>query len=187
MQEYFNNKQSYDDNTDWNNCQAYVQANYIGGNGLKFVELLHAPLRSNAASVYALTRQGNAKILKETICQSVIPAGNAIVLAMQTTLDSLGDNGHLSPDGTHAQEGLPCLLQTYAILLWLFDQLGINKSIYGLQFKMTTAIYNTINVPGPNLGSGVIEGTDAQNLLAQEVAIMAYKDGVKFIADNIAP
>jgi hypothetical protein len=50
---------------------------------------------------------------------------------------------------------------------------------------MTTAIYNTINVPGPNLGSGVIEGTNAQNLLAQEVAIKAYKEGKQFVMNSI--
>ena len=50
---------------------------------------------------------------------------------------------------------------------------------------MTTEIYNTLNVPGPNLGSGVITGTVAQNLLAQEVAINAYKEGKRFVAQNI--
>ena len=51
---------------------------------------------------------------------------------------------------------------------------------------MTTAIYNTINVPGPNLGTGVIEGTDSDNLLAQDVAIKSYKYGVKLVNDNLS-
>ena len=50
--------------------------------------------------------------------------------------------------------------------------------------RMTTEIYNSINVPGPNLGTGVITGTDAQNLLAQEVAIKAFKEGKKIIIDS---
>ena len=47
--------------------------------------------------------------------------------------------------------------------------------------RMTTAIYNTLSVPGANLGGGVVTGTDAQNLLAQEIAIKAYKEGKQFV------
>jgi len=42
-------------------------------------------------------------------------------------------------------------------------------------------------VPGANLGTGVITGTDAQNLLAQEVAIKAYKEGKQFVIENLFP
>ena len=52
---------------------------------------------------------------------------------------------------------------------------------------MTTTIYNSINVPGANLGNGVVTGTDAQNLLAQEVAIKAYKEGKQFMLNNFSP
>lgn len=52
---------------------------------------------------------------------------------------------------------------------------------------MTTAIYNTLNVPGANLGKGVVQGTDVQNLLAQEVAIKAYKEGKQFLMKNLYP
>ena len=62
---------------------------------------------------------------------------------------------------------------------------GINKSIYGSDTRITTDVYNSINVPGPNLGTGVITGTDAQNILAQEVAIKAYKEGKQFVVDNL--
>ena len=185
MQEYFNYKTSYTDVTDWNNCRDYITANYTGGNALEFVSLFHAPKRDNAASIFALTESGNALILQNTISQDMIPNGIAVYRALSTALDSLGDQGHLSPDGTHTQEGLPCLLQTFVALCWLFDRLGIQKSVYGSPMRMTTAIYETLNVPGPNLGTGVITGTDAQNLLAQEVAIKAYKEGKQFVMENI--
>lgn len=187
MQEYFNYKSSYtvSDLVDWNNCRDYITSHYTGGNGLEFISLFHAPLRSSANSVEALTSSGNALILQQTISQDMIPIGIAVYNALSTSLDSLGDQGHLSPDGTHTQEGLPCLLQTYTALCWLFDRLAINKSVYGCPMRMTTEIYNTINVPGPNLGTGVITGTDAQNILAQEVAIQAYKEGKSFVAKNI--
>ena len=185
MQEYFNYKESYTDLTDWTNCRDYIVSHYTGGNGLEFITLFHAPLRESASDVFALTKTGIGLMLQQTITQDMIPNGIAVYRALSTDLDNLGDRGHLSPDGTHTQEGLPCLLQTYATLCWLFDKLGIQKSVYGCPMRMTTEIYNTLNVPGPNLGTGVITGTDAQNLLAQEVAIKAYKEGKSFVAKNI--
>ena len=187
MQEYFNYKASYTeaDLVDWNNCRDYVVSHYTGGNSLEFVSLFHAPKRDNAASIFNITESGNALILQKTIAQDMIPNGIAVYRALSTSLDSLGDQGHLSPDGTHTQEGLPCLLQTFVTMCWIFDKLGILNSVYGSPMRMTTAIYNTINVPGPNLGTGVITGTDAQNLLAQEVAIKAYKEGKQFVIENL--
>lgn len=187
IQEYFNYKSSYTeaDLADWNNCRDYIRSHYTGGNGLEFISLFHAPLRALYESVEAMTEQGNALILQKTISQDMIPIGIAVYNAMATSLDSLGDQGHLSPDGTHTQEGLPCLLQTFTALCWLFDKLSVNKSIYGSPMRMTTEIYQSINVPGPNLGTGVITGTDAENILAQEVAIKSYKEGKSFVAANI--
>ena len=190
MQEYFNYKESYKDCTDWNNCRDYITTNYKGGNPLKFISLFHAPLRKDGYDVndvFKRTEDGNALILQSTISEDLIPNGIAVYRALDTDLNTLGDLGQLSPDGTHTQEGLPCLLQTWVTLLWLFDKLGINKSIYGHPMRMTTAIYNSISVPGANLGSGVVQGTEAQNLLAQEVAIKAYKEGKQFTMRNLYP
>lgn len=186
IQEYFNYKQTYTDTdlSDWNNCKDYITSHYTGGNGLKYITLFHAPLRSNATNVFNLTKNGIKLTLQKTICEDMIPTGISIFRALSTDLDNLGDQRHLSPDGTHTQEGLPCLIQTYVALQWVLDKLSIPKSIYGFPFKMTTSIYNTINVPGPNLGTGVIVGTDAENLLAQEVAIKAYKEGKQFVVYN---
>ena len=193
MQEYFNYKDEYLDVTDWNNCRDYITSNYKGGNALEFVSLLHAPLRDKEdgsrlmENVWTMTKYGNAKILQETISQDIVPVGMAVYNALKTSLTSLGDKGQLSPDGTHTQEGLPCLLQTYVLLCWLFDRLSINKSVYCCNARISTSIYNSINVPGANLGGGVVTGTDAENLLAQEVAIRAYKEGKQFKWQNFAP
>lgn len=115
IQEYFNYKNSYteSDLQDWNNVKNYILNNYTGDNALEFVSLLHAPLRSKADDVYSLTKEANQLILNKTIADDIIPVGSAVYRALSTSLDSLGDQGHLSPDGTHAQEGLPCLLQTF--------------------------------------------------------------------------
>lgn len=185
MQEYFNRKTSYTDTdlADWNNCRDYIVSNYAGGNGLEFISLFHSPWMTDEETVYELTKNGNALILQKTIADDMIATGIALHIARDTDLDSLGDQGHLTPDNVHAQEGLPCLLETYTALLWALDRYGFPTSIYGLPFKMTAGIQSGIAVPGANMGTGVIEGTDAQNLLAQEVAIKAYKIGKEFVAN----
>lgn len=188
MQEYFNYKSSYTNCNDWNNCRDYILKNYKGGNALKFISLFHAPLRKeghDVHEVYTRTENGNALILQTTVSEDIIPMGIAVYRALETELNTLGDYGQLSNDGTHTQEGLPCLLQTYVTLCWMFDRYDINKSIYGHPFRITTDIYKKISVPGPNLGSGVVKGTDAQYLLAQEIAIKAYKEGQRLLTNNL--
>ena len=187
MQEYFK-LQKEDFITDWNDCYDYIKSNYTGGNDLEFISLFHAPMRGSSYDVdqiYKRTEDGNALILKTTNAQDMIPNGIAVYRALQTDLNTLGDAQQLSPDGVHTQEGLPCLLQTYVTLCWLFDRLDIDKSIYGHPMRMTTEIYKKISVPGANLGSGVITGTDAQNLLAQEIAINAYNEGREFVEQHV--
>lgn len=185
LQEYFNYKESYNNLTDVNNVKDYIIANYTK-NPLEFITLFHAPKRSVADSVFELTKTGNALILSEGVADDMIPAGIAVYRALSDiTLNALGDQGGLSPDGTHTQEGLPCLLQTWTILLWLLNRLGMPTAIYGNTFTITQAIYNAINVPGANLGSGVITGSTYQNILAQEYAINAYKEGKQFVIENL--
>ena len=177
LQEYFNYKATYteSDLVDFNNCVDYIRSHYA--HNFKVISLFHAPKRSSAASIFAITKSGNELILKKTVAESLLAPGVAVYRALSTDLDSLGDQGHLSPDGTHTQEGLPCLLQAFVVFIWIMRQLAIPASIENCQLRMTTAIYNALSVPGPNLGTGVIQGTDAQNLLAQDVAILADKEG----------
>ena len=115
----------------------------------------------------------------------MIPNGIAVYRALDSDLDYLGDQQHLSPDGTHTQEGLPCLLQTYVTLCWVFDRLDIKKSVYGHPMRMTTEIYKKISVPGANLGTGVITGTDRENVIAQQIAIEAYNKGKEFVQQHL--
>ena len=188
MQEYFNYKSSYTDCKDWNNCRNYILEHYKGSNELEFISLLHAPLRKdgyNVHDVYNRTKNGNALILQTTVSDDLIPFGIAVYNALSTDLNNLGDLKQLSPDGTHTQEGLPCLLQTYVALCWVFDRFDMDKTVKGNKLRMTKAIYDRIKVPGANLGSGVVQGTDAQYELAQDVAIKAYEEGKQFLKDNL--
>lgn len=186
MQEYFTGRSNYteSDLVDWNNCQNYILLHYTK-NPIEFITLFHAPSCNTPVDAnFNLILHGNELILEKTIAQDMIPMGIAKYRALDTILDNLGDAGHLTVDGGHAQEGLPCLLQTLSVLCWLFDKLNINMSIYGFKLRMTTAIYNTINVPGPNLGTGLITGTEAENIVAQEVAIQSFKEGKKITINS---
>jgi hypothetical protein len=183
LQEYFNYKSSYTDAdlTDFNNCVNYIRANY--NYPFKVATLFHAPKRDAAENIFNLTKSGNALILKKTIADSINPAGIAIYRALSTSLDSLGTQGHLSPDGTHAQEGLPCLLEAYVSALWICDLVGLPRSIINDKLRITSTIYGSINVPGPN--GSLITGTDAQHDLAQDVAVKAWKEGKFLLNANL--
>lgn len=171
LQEYFNYVESYSaaDTIYFNNI-----VNYIAGLvGFKFEVdcLFHAPKRGdNFESIYTMTKNGNIVILKNTPAVDIFVPGCAIYEACKTSLDSLGDLGHLSPDGTHAQEGLPCLLEAYVMLLQILNKLGRPMTIEGVTSVVDTSNYSSINVPGPNLGSGVVVGTADDYKVAKQVA-----------------
>lgn len=179
LQEYFNYKESYTeaDIEVYKNVIKFIEDNY--NEPFKLVTLLHQPKRNDAERIYNLTLQGVKKILSETPTEDVLVPGVAIYKALSTSLNSLGDVGGLSPDGTHAQEGLPCLMQAYTIVMWIFRQLGVAQSILNNKSYINSENYTQINVPGANLGSGVISGTEAENRLAQEIAISSYKESIK--------
>ena len=174
LQEYMNYQDTISTEA-FENCLTYIRSQY--DKPFKVACLLHPPLRSDINTVYQRTVNETKAILKQTEAMSVIDTGASVMLAMQTELDSLGDQGHLSPDGTHTQEGLPCLLQTYVHALWIFRQMGLPYGVSNSKLRITTDVYDSINVPGANLGTGVITGTDEQNTIAQQCAVKAEKIG----------
>ena len=195
LEEYFNYKRSSgytaEDKQVFNDIIAYIRDHY--NKAFKVVSFFHQPLRKAvdggayntiAEQVFELTKAGVQWQLQNTVSESLIPAGIATYRAMDVpSLDSLGQTGHLSPDGTHSQEGLPCLMQAWVVALWIFDHLSLPLSINNAQQRVTSSNYSSINVPGPNLGNGVVVGTTEQDRLAMDVAIKAYKEG-KFIELN---
>lgn len=182
IQEYFNYQETADVDV-FNSVVEYIENHY--SHPFKVVTLFHQPIRNNADTVFARTKAGNALFLKETVAEDMIPSGIAMYRAMQTTLDSLGDQGHLSPDGTHAQEGLPCMMQAYVTAMWILKQVGIPMSVNNASSIVDDSNYASINVPGPNLGTGVVVGTTEQVRLSQKVAIKAFKEGEYFVNANL--
>ena len=188
LQEYFNYKTEYSDADKqvYEDVIKYITDNHPQDN-LKFITLFHQPKRDVAERVFNLTKSSIGWIMQNTITEAVLAPGIAIYRALSTSLDDLGDQGHLSPDGTHAQDGLPCVMQSYAILMWIYEKLGVAKSVYNMLSQPNTYDYTYINVPGPNIGSGLVTGTEEQLLLAQNVAIKAYKEGKALELANLTP
>ena len=124
--------------------------------------------------------------MKNTACQSVIAPGVAAYFAtLDPILQPLGDIGNLTPDGSHAQDTLGCLLQAYTAALWIFKELGLPYGIYNKHIRITQALFNAINPPGPNVGTGIIVGTDEQNNEAQLVAVRAFKYGLNLVNNSL--
>lgn len=90
----------------------------------------------------------------------------------------------------HAGVKLYAILHTLlgwvvAGLLFLADYVGITMSVNNASSVVDNSNYASINVPGPNLGSGVVVGTTEQVRLSQKVAIKAYKEGEYFVNANL--
>ena len=170
-------EESIVDTTGTKNVISYIKERYA--KPLKVACITQAPVRHLVTTLFPMIVAQAKAMYEETEVSSIINVGGAIVEAMKTELDSLGAVTHLSADGLHAQEGLPCLVQSYVHAMWIFRQLGLPYGIVGDKLRITQEIYDAIHVPGPNLGTGdgagVITGTDAQNYIAQLCAIKADK------------
>ena len=149
-------------------------------------ELFYPPHRSKGHSgltmdeIYDFSQRSTQKIFKETEVESLIPVGTALYDACSTDLKKLGDTEFLSSDNLHAQEGLPCMIMAYVTAQQILDKIGINKTILGDKTRITPENYPKIKVPGANFGSGIVEGTEEQYLLAQQLALKAIEKGKHF-------
>lgn len=114
------------------------------------------------------------KVLETSPCSFVIPCGTAIHLARQTDLDNIGDAGHLTYEGIHLQEGLPCLISAYVSTIKMLELIGMEyKSILGEQTRPVQAWIDAKAIPGKNGTS--VGVTDANCFLAQKLATQATK------------
>ena len=63
--------------------------------------------------------------------------------------------------------------------MWIFRQLGLPYGIVGSKLRITEELSDSLDIPGPHPGTGLIEGTEAQHTIAQLCAIKADKLGRK--------
>ena len=115
------------------------------------------------------------KVIQTTPIDFVIPCGTAIQNARGTSLDAVGDSGHLTYDANgHLQEGLPVLLACYVTALKTLELCGMPyHGILGEQTRPTDAWISAHNIPGQNGSSTGV--TDGNCLLAQKCAVAAIK------------
>lgn len=115
------------------------------------------------------------KVLQTTPIQFFIPCGTAVQNARGTSLDELGDSGHLCADSNgHMQEGLPVLLTSYVTALKLLELCGENDvSVMGETIRPDQTWVTAISSPGQNGQSTGV--TDANCLIAQKCAVAAIK------------
>ena len=162
--------------TNFNNVVNYIRTNY--NKPFKVFSFIDAPMRTRIASDYEKAKKYAKLHITESVSEGLVNPGSAVIYALKDALlKDLGDKGQLSADGTHTQEGLPCMLQSYVLALWVFEWLGIPKSVLNSNTKMTADLYSRWASFGPNLGTGVVEGSPAQYDRAQEIAIKAHKYG----------
>ena len=137
-------------------------------------------------SHYTYTAQHVERVLNEMPVDIIIPVGTAIQNAR--TIESLKllgaykDNenntsgyGYLCPnDGVHLQEGLPCQIAAYSVILSILDALGMNeKSVYGETTRVTSEWATGKSIPSPH--GTYIGSTDENCKIGQMCAIMAQK------------
>lgn len=178
----------FDDSTEvanFNNIVSYLREYH--DKAFKVYSYIDAPMRTRITGDYDKAKKYAALHIKNSVSEGLVNPGTAVVYALEDSLlKNLGDKGQLSPDGTHTQEGLPCMIQSYVLALWLFDWLGIPKSIINSSTRMTAAFYSKWQSFGPNLGTGVVEGNEAQYKRAQEIAVKSYKYGKQLLADILS-
>lgn len=107
----------------------------------------------------------------------IVPAGAAIEKARGTTLDSIGDAGHLCYDSEvgHLQEGLPALIANYVTAAVLLQVAGLGmQGIYGSRINPTAEWVASHVIPGTNGNStGIVGGN---KLIGQRCAIAGMKE-----------
>lgn len=114
------------------------------------------------------------QLLENNEIDYIIPCGTGIQNARNTYLDSLGAFGHLSYDGRHLQEGIPCMIDAYTASQSLLIFFNINSSINNCSLKITQQWVENRNIPGQH--GKVIEGTDEDYNISKKCALKAIEN-----------
>lgn len=165
------------DYSTFSNMLPYIvkMAAYVGHN-VKFGYLM-----PQKAIGYSYTYDALAAIARQVYTNYpvsfIVPAGAAIEKARGTTLDSLGDAGHLCYDSAvgHLQEGLPVLIANYVTAAVLLQVAGLGmQGIYGSRISPTAEWVTSHAIPGTNGSSTGLVGDN--KLLGQRCAIAGMKE-----------
>ena len=126
--------------------------------------------RDDVWDMYATTAR---QLLENGDVDYIIPCGTGIQNARRTILDQYGDYGHLSYDGSHLQEGLPCLIEAYVTAQTLFSIYDINRSIEDCKIQTTQKWVDSKRIPGKH--GGAIDGLPEDYQLCKRCALLAVE------------
>ena len=122
-------------------------------------------------NIWVMNATTSKRLLDEGIVSYLVPCGTAIQNARHSRLDDYGDFGHLTYDGRHLQEGIPCVVDAYAATEALLRILGMESSIENSYLRVTNSWVSVINVLGRH--GAVIEGSEDDYFLAKRCALLA--------------
>lgn len=114
------------------------------------------------------------EVLSKTGVDFLIPCGTAIQNARRTYMDAYGTYGHLSYDGAHLQEGIPCLIEAYTAAQTILNEFGHDVSIADCKIEVTQNWVKEKNIPGQH--GGVIKGSKEEYELAKKCALDAVNN-----------
>lgn len=112
---------------------------------------------------FAIISKVAERLLSENTVDGVIPCGTAIQLARKTYLDQLGDFGHLSFEGRHLQEGIPCLIEALTAAQFIMNIFNVNGSIDDCQLFVDQQWVSDRNIPGQH-GLAILGSADDYDL-----------------------
>lgn len=122
---------------------------------------------------FFLFAESARQILDNHLVDFVVPCGTAIQNARQTYLDMLGEYGHLSYDGRHLQEGIPCWIEAYVAAKILIQQLSLPVKDNPNLLSITQNWVYDKNIPGQH--GEVIEGTEDDYKVCEKCALLAVE------------
>ena len=144
--------------------------------GWMFPQLRYASISS---TTYEMVVDCVNKVMQTTPCSFFFPCGTAVQNARGTSLDSIGDAGHLcADDNGHLQSGLPSLIPSYVTALKILELAGEPwHDVLKDTIRPVSEWCEAINSPGENPPGTIVSVgvTDANCYLAAKCAVAALK------------
>ena len=112
-------------------------------NNFKLAYLIHQTYRGDA--MFKTILEAAATVIQQNDVNVLFAPGIANEYAKEYFTTS-----QLSPDSTHNEEGLPCMIGAYECLCEILRVLKSENVILGDTNILTLAIWQTLNIPGPN-------------------------------------
>lgn len=164
----------------------------VGDNVKLAFNLIHSGYASSDEAFlyrWVETTKNAKKVLQQTGFSMLFTSGTAIQnLRCIDALRAMGDNTYhnLLADTAHLQDGIGPLCTAYANALTLLKALGMDyEGVIGEGTRPDAAWITDNNIPGSNIGSGVIGITNDYCLLAQIAATNAVKHPYDLISPSV--